>query len=145
MNEKLFTNPDEGSSIKQLFLNNMLLFEYDPRNKKNQWVEKEAEKVMCECIGGVHFIQKMAESMGAAYKILESFAEPMRFLRRLLESAETLVIYLGMLLHAFMIWAGSTLLEEDALKEVLNRTNWDPILNFAIPDRDRKRCKEEIM
>lgn len=40
MNRKLTKAADEERSRKQLYLNLVRLFEYDPRNKKKRWAEK---------------------------------------------------------------------------------------------------------
>lgn len=39
MNEKLTKAPDGGRSIKKLYLDDMMLFEYDARDKK-RWTER---------------------------------------------------------------------------------------------------------
>lgn len=44
---------DAGMSSNHFYLNNEPLFEYDPDNKKKQWVQKVAdpEKRSLSCIG----------------------------------------------------------------------------------------------
>lgn len=42
MNEKLAEALDEGNPIKQFYLDNMQLFEYDPRDQKKRWAERVA-------------------------------------------------------------------------------------------------------
>lgn len=44
MIEKLSKPPDDESLIKHLYMNNMLLFGYDLRDKEKQWAEKAAAR-----------------------------------------------------------------------------------------------------
>lgn len=44
MHEKLTKPPDEGRSVKQLFLNSMRLIEYNPSNKMRRWADKAVSR-----------------------------------------------------------------------------------------------------
>lgn len=58
--------------------------------------------------------------MGAGYAIMECFADPMQFPKRLLEKDELPVNCESLSLHAFMTWVYLTFRGEEPLKLVQN-------------------------
>lgn len=55
-----------------------------------------------QLIGDVYFTQKSAELMGAGYAILEWFADPMPFSKKMFPKSGLPENYVRMSLHAFM-------------------------------------------
>lgn len=82
--------------------------------------------------------------MSARYSILQSFGDPMHFVKKLFESAGRTSNYKKISLHAFMALVHSTFPEKEALKVSANHTHWDPLFNSSIPYRDRKEGEKRI-
>lgn len=93
----------------------------------------------------VYFMQNRAELMGAVYAISESFANPMRFPKTLLEKAGIPGNYDKMSLHACIAWVNSTLPGEETLKLGVSCTHCGPTFSASIPARDRREREKRIM
>lgn len=48
-------------------------------------------------------------------------------------------------LDAFMAWVHSRFPVEVVLTAIVNRTDWDPVVSSAIPNRDKKKGKDLIV
>lgn len=73
----------KDSNVRQMFQSRICEGENDVEK-----VRKNAQKMSYQSIGEVCIMQRKAELMGAGYAILACFAEPMYFLKKLLEKAE---------------------------------------------------------
>lgn len=107
-------------------------------------VLRHGEKMWIQDIRDMYFVQKRAKLMGAGYVILEWFADPMQFLKKLFVRAGLLGNCESISLYAFLSWAHSTLSAEEALKMGANRTHWDAIFNSVISDLDNRKCEKGI-
>lgn len=83
-------------------------------------------------------MQKRAELMGDICDILQNFADQMRLTTQLSEEAEISQNFDRISRHAFIAWVHSTFPEGKAVITASNRTHWKPILNYVVPDQDRK-------
>lgn len=89
-------------------------------------------------------MQNGAGLIGGGYAIFECFANSMRFPRKLLEKVKLSGNYDRMSLHAFIACVHSIFPGEEALKACACRTNWDPVFNTAILDKDRRKREKMI-
>lgn len=75
---------------------------------------------------------------------LEQLRERDAFLKKPSKSARLSAKYKRISLHMFTAWVHSTSPGEQAPTIDSNRTHWNPIFNFAIPDLKRKK-RERIL
>lgn len=73
-----------------------------------------------------------------------TFADPVQFAKKLLESAGFPGSYNRMALYVFVAWVHSMSPAEVALKMCLNPTHCDSMVSSATPDRDRKKRGREL-
>lgn len=95
-------------------------------------------------IGDVFMMGRRAELICNGFTILEHFADPVRFPKRLAETAGLPANYQRMFLHSLMVWVHSKFPGEEKLREPANRTRWSPIFNQAFPEVYQRERNEGI-
>lgn len=105
----------------------------------SQW-----QKMSSQSIGDVNFLKKRAETIGAGYVILACFADPMKYLEKLLQNVGLPRNYKSMFSHAFMAWLRLKFSGEVALKLGAIRSCWNPIFISVILDHGIREQEERI-
>lgn len=82
--------------------------------------------------------------MRAGYAISKSTADPMRLSTKMLEKVKLPGNYDGVSIHALLAWVHLKFCAKEAPKYSGYRMHWDPIVNSAISDWDRREREQEV-